>query len=69
MHRRKRRADRADGFRNLSVPSTTGKDENFIARVDPRTTSRGGDKIKVGLDVNRLHFFDVETEKTILSRD
>ena len=49
--------------------STTGKDENFIARVDPRTTSRGGDKIKVGFDVNRLHFFDVETEKTILSRD
>ena len=48
---------------------TTGKDENFIARVDPRTTSRGGDKIKVGFDVNRLHFFDVETEKTILSRD
>ena len=49
--------------------STTGKDENFIARVDPRTSSRGGDKIKVGFDVNRLHFFDVETEKTILSRD
>ena len=49
--------------------TTSGKDENFIARVDPRTTSRGGDKIKVGLDVNRLHFFDVETEKTILSRD
>ena len=49
--------------------TTSGKDENFIARVDPRTTSRGGDKIKVGFDVNRLHFFDVETEKTILSRD
>ena len=49
--------------------STSGKDENFIARVDPRTTSRGGDKIKVCFDVNRLHFFDVETEKTILSRD
>ena len=48
---------------------TSGKDENFIARVDPRTVSRGGDKIKVGFDVNRLHFFDVETEKTILSRD
>ena len=48
---------------------TSGKDENFIARVDPRTVSRGGDKIKVGFDVNRLHFFDVETEKTILPRD
>ena len=49
--------------------STSGKDENFVARVDPRTTSRGGDSIKVGFDVNRLHFFDVETEKTILARD
>ena len=47
---------------------TTGKDETFVARVDPRSTSRGGDSIKVALDVNRLHFFDVETEKTILSR-
>ena len=49
--------------------STTGKDENFVARVDPRTTSRAGDSIKVGFDVNRLHFFDVETEKTILERN
>ena len=48
---------------------TSGKDESFIARVDPRTTSRGGDHIKVAFDVNRLHFFDIETEKTILDRD
>ena len=49
--------------------TTSGKDENFVARVDPRTSSRAGMNIKVGFDVNRLHFFDVETEKTILSRD
>ena len=49
--------------------STDGKEGNFVARVDPRTSSRAGMKIKVGFDVNRLHFFDVETEKTILSRD
>ena len=49
--------------------STDGKEGNFIARVDPRTISRGGDDITVGFDVNRLHFFDAETEKTILSRD
>ena len=49
--------------------TTSGKDENFVARVDPRTSSRSGDHIKVGFDVNRLHFFDVDTEKTILSRD
>ena len=47
---------------------TTGKDENIIARVDPRSTSRAGDKIKVALDVNHLHFFDKDTENTILER-
>ena len=46
-----------------------GWDEPFVARVGPRTTVRSGDTIIIGLDVNRLHFFDVETEKTILSRD
>ena len=49
--------------------STSGKDGPFIARVDPRTNSRGGDAVTVGFDVNRLHFFDLETETTILSRD
>ena len=49
--------------------STSGKDENIIARVNPRTTSRAGQKVQIAFDVNRLHFFDVETEKTILSRD
>ncbi|MBQ1861689.1 MAG: ATP-binding cassette domain-containing protein, partial [Clostridia bacterium] len=48
--------------------TTTGKDGNIIARVDPRTTSRAGDKIRVAFDVNHLHFFDKDTEKTILSR-
>ena len=52
-----------------AIISTSGKDGPFIARVDPRTNSRGGDDVTVGFDVNRLHFFDLETEKTILSRD
>ena len=48
--------------------TTTGKEGNIIARVDPRTSSRAGDKIRVAFDVNHLHFFDKDTEKTILSR-
>ena len=48
--------------------STSGKDDNIIARVDPRSPARAGDKIPVALDANRLHFFDIETEKTILNR-
>ena len=49
--------------------TTTGKEGNIIARVDPRTKSRAGDTVKVALDVNHLHFFDKETEKTIMNKD
>ncbi len=45
-----------------------GKDNNVIARVDPRSTARNGDKIRVAFDVNRLHFFDADNESTILTR-
>ena len=48
--------------------TTSGKDGNIIARVDPRTTSRAGDTIKVAFDTNHLHFFDKEKETTLLSR-
>jgi len=37
----------------------------ITARVDPRTNSRVGDKIKFALDVNRIHVFDKATEKVI----
>ena len=47
---------------------TSGKSDNIIARVNPRTTSRGGQTIQVAFDVNHLHFFDKETEKTLLTR-
>ena len=45
-----------------------GKEGNVIARVDPRSTSRTGDTIKVAFEVNRLHFFDKDSEITILNR-
>ncbi|MEG2719385.1 MAG: TOBE domain-containing protein, partial [Clostridia bacterium] len=48
--------------------STSGKDENIIARVNARTTSRGGQQIPIAFDVNHLHFFDKETEATLLTR-
>ncbi len=41
---------------------------NLIARVDPRSTARVGDTIKIALDPNRLHFFDKDTEESILTR-
>ena len=37
----------------------------FLARVDPRTEARPGDKMQVALDIERLHFFDPETSESI----
>ena len=47
---------------------TSGKEGNIIARVDPRSTARTGDSITVAFDVNRLHFFDLENDATLLDR-
>lgn len=41
---------------------------NITARVDPRSTARTGDTIRIALDPNKLHFFDKETEETLLVR-
>ena len=48
--------------------TTAGKSGNIIARVDPRTPSRRGDQIQVAFDVEHLHFFDKDTEITLLNR-
>ncbi|MCQ2494333.1 MAG: sn-glycerol-3-phosphate ABC transporter ATP-binding protein UgpC [Lachnospiraceae bacterium] len=37
----------------------------ITARVDSRTTARPGDAIKFAIDVEKIHVFDKETEKTI----
>lgn len=34
-------------------------------RVNPRTTARPGDKIKLALDMTKLHLFDKDTELVI----
>ena len=39
---------------------------NFTARVNPRSTTKSAETIKVGCDTNRVHFFDKETELAIL---
>ncbi len=38
----------------------------FIARVNPRSTAKHNDDIKVVFDVNKIHLFDKETEMTLL---
>ena len=38
----------------------------MTARVNPRTTARTGDTVKFALDMEKAHFFDKETEMTIV---
>ncbi len=38
---------------------------DITARVNPRTTARPGDTIKIALDLSKIHIFDKETEQTI----
>jgi multiple sugar transport system ATP-binding protein len=38
---------------------------NFIARVEPRSTSKSGDTITVAFDTKKIHLFDKDTEQTI----
>ena len=37
----------------------------FCATFEPRTAVRIGDEVEVAVDVERLHFFDPETESAI----
>jgi multiple sugar transport system ATP-binding protein len=48
--------------------SIDGKEDNIIARVDPRSVSRQGDTVKIAMEGERLHFFDKETELTLMDR-
>jgi multiple sugar transport system ATP-binding protein len=42
----------------------TGQD-SIVARVDPRTDFRMGDKVQIAFDMDKIHLFDPETEKAI----
>lgn len=40
-------------------------DHNLVARFDPRTTCRMGDRTQVVFNMNNMHLFDPDTEKAI----
>jgi multiple sugar transport system ATP-binding protein len=35
------------------------------ARVNPRSTAKANDRIKIAVDLNKIHIFDKDTEKTV----
>jgi multiple sugar transport system ATP-binding protein len=41
--------------------------QEIVARIDARTEIRPGQQIDLALDMNKAHFFDVDTEKRIRS--
>ncbi len=43
----------------------TAEGRNFIARVEPRSTTKTGDIITVAFDTKKIHLFDKDTEQTI----
>ncbi len=42
-------------------------DNSFTARVNPRSTAKSGDTIKIGVDVNKIHLFDKDTEVALFN--
>ena len=40
-------------------------DQDFVARVDPRTSFRMGDKVEITFNMGNMHIFDKETEQAI----
>ncbi len=42
-------------------------DTSCTARVNPRTTARPGDTVKLAMDLTKIHVFDKETEKVVLN--
>ena len=39
--------------------------DNIVARVDPRTDFRMGDKVQIAFNMDKAHLFDPDTEKAI----
>ena len=39
--------------------------KNFTARVDPTSTAKMGDRVKITIEADRVHLFDPDTEKCI----
>ncbi len=41
--------------------------QSLTARVDPRTTAKVGDTLKIAFDINKIHLFDKDSEQVIMN--
>ncbi len=46
--------------------SVEGGDTNTVARVDSRSISRAGDNIEIAFDMSTVHFFDPDSENSLM---
>ncbi|WLR51407.1 sn-glycerol-3-phosphate ABC transporter ATP-binding protein UgpC [Bacillus tianshenii] len=44
---------------------TKVNDQSFVARIDARTNIQNGDSIDLALNMNKAHFFDIDSEQRI----
>jgi len=49
----------------IFVYLVAGEDQDFIARVDPRSDLRPGDKVNIIFNADKVHIFDRSTEKMV----
>jgi multiple sugar transport system ATP-binding protein len=58
--------DAADSSRTLELVAADERGSAMLtARLSPRSGARAGEPLRVAIDVDRLHFFDPETESAI----
>ena len=43
------------------------EESNFTARVNPRTSARVGDTVRLALDLSKIHVFNKDTEQIIVN--
>jgi len=51
----------------IYVYLVAGEDKNFIARIDPRASYRIGEQVEVVFNMESIHLFDQNTEKSLLN--
>ena len=54
------------GNETILYMKVDGKEDYTIARIDARSTVEAGESVKLAFDANHIHFFDPETELTIM---
>ena len=38
----------------------------MVARLNPRTAARAGERLRLTVDAERVHFFDPDTERALI---